>query len=295
MEDEFVINEFHPEIVAPSKHNYRRVEQGGSKLVFIGKPGTGKSTLIRYIIYSKMDVIPVAVAMNGTEKSTGFYSEMFPPLFVYDEYRDDVVTEFIKRQDHAKKNFSNPWAMLVVDDCTDNKNVFKSENQQGLFKNGRHWKMLYILSLQYCIDLPPAMRTCVDGTFIFRETNEKNLKNLYDNFAGVFPSFGLFKTYMEQVTGDYTALYIDQQNQATKEWFDCVYFVKAPIVPEFKFGCKEYRAFAKDRTDKKFLVSPKEMLEKIQEKYNEGASKMMRSADNESRAKLFDTADFSSF
>lgn len=264
-----VINEFHPDLIAPTRNNYRNVTQGGSKIVCIGKPGTGKSTLIRYLIYSKRNIIPYGIAMNGTEKETGFYSEMLPPLFCYNGYDEDVIKNFIERQNKAKENSTNPWGMIVLDDCTDKKGVFKSETQEGLFKNGRHWKMLYILSLQYSIDLPPSLRTCVDGTFLFKENNEKNLKNLYENFAGVFPSKKVFETYMSHVTGDYTALYIDTQNQSTKEWYECVYYVKSPMIPEFKFGCKEYRAYAKERVDKKYLITVKDKMQDIQKKYDE--------------------------
>lgn len=253
MEEEYVINEFHPDLVAPTRENYKNKSQGGSKLVFIGKPGTGKSTLIKYMLYSKSDVIPFGVVMNGTESSTNYYSQIFPPLFVYDKYHENIVENFVERQKKAKDTMSNPWGLLLLDDCTDSKGVFKSEIQNGIFKNGRHWKLLYILSLQYSVDLPPALRTCVDGAFIFRETNEKNLKNLYENYAGVFPNFKLFKTYMEKITGNYTALYVDSQNQAVKEWYECVYYVKSPEIPNFKFGCKEFRAYGKDRVDKKWL------------------------------------------
>lgn len=250
---EYYINEFYPELIAPNIDNFKERSQGGSKIVFIGKPGTGKSTLIKYILNSKINIIPYGIVMNGTEESTGFYSEIFPPLFVYDNYEESIIEEFIKRQQNAIESMENPWGLLLLDDCTDGKNVFKSKVQQSLFKNGRHWKTLYILSLQYSVDLPPALRTCVDGAFIFKETNEKNLKNLYENYAGVIPSLTLFKSYMEKITGNFTALYIDSQNQSFTNWQECVYYIKAPILEPFKFGCKEYRAYGRDRVMQKYL------------------------------------------
>lgn len=263
MED-IIINEFYPDLIAPTIANFRDPSQGGSKIVFIGKPGTGKSTLIKYILKSKSNLIPVALVMNGTEESTGFYSDkLFPPLFVYDEYNEKIVNNFVERQQLAKERLTNPWGLMLLDDCTDEKNVFKSNIQNAIFKNGRHWKMLYMLSLQYSVDLPPALRTCVDGAFIFKETNEKNLKNLYENYAGVFPTMKIFKTYMEKITGNYTALYIDSQNQSVKEWHECVYFIKAPLIDDFKFGCKEYRAYGRDRVHKKYLDSCKQKLERM--------------------------------
>ncbi len=62
-----------------------------------------------------------------------------------------------------------------------------------------------ILSLQHATDIPPAIRTNVDGVFIFRETMKIILKIFILNYAGVIPKFEIFKAYMTQVTGDYTA------------------------------------------------------------------------------------------
>ncbi len=119
-----------------------------------------------------------------------FYSDIFPPLFIHDEYDEEIIKKFIKRQKYANEHISeNPWAVLLLDDCTEDKKIFSSKWQQSLFKNGRHWKLLYILSLQHATDIPPAIRTNVDGVFIFRETNENNLKNIYLNYAGVIPKF----------------------------------------------------------------------------------------------------------
>lgn len=267
---DYYINEFHPDLIAPTSENYRDSTQGGSKIVFIGKPGTGKSTLIKYILYTKMDLIPIAVIMNGTEKDTGFYTGMFPSLFVYNEYNENAISAFIERQDRAKKNLTNPWGLLLLDDCTEDKKIFKSTVQQSLFKNGRHWKALYFISLQYSVDLPTSLRTCVDGSFIFKEHNEKILKGLYENYAGIFPTFNIFKAYMETVTGDYTALYIDSQNQSRKEWYDCVYYVKAPIINDFKFGSNEYRAYGKDRVDPQHLISAADKMKDIQKRLEHG-------------------------
>ena len=47
-----------------------------------------------------------------------------------------------------------------------------------MFKRGRHWKMWYILSLQYSMDVKPVIRTNVDGVFILRELILKNRKSL---------------------------------------------------------------------------------------------------------------------
>ena len=58
------------------------------------------------------------------------------------------------------------------------------------------------------MDIKPVIRTNIDGTFILRETNLRNRRCLYDNYAGIIPTFDMFCEIMDQITNDYTALYI---------------------------------------------------------------------------------------
>ena len=76
--------------------------------------------------------------------------------------------------------------------------------------------MLYILSLQYCMDVKPVIRTNIDGTFILREPSLKNRRALWENYAGIIPDFSTFCEIMDQITDDYTALYIHNATQSNK-------------------------------------------------------------------------------
>ena len=211
---------------------------------------TGKTTLITSLLYEKSHVFPVGQVMCGTEDSNGHYGRIFPSSFVYNALDKGQIESFINRQKLAKKHLPNPWAILLLDDCTDDPKLFNDPLFQGIFKNGRHWKMLFILSLQYSLDIKPVIRTNVDGTFILRETNLKNRKNLWENYAGVFPDFSQFCDVMDQMTDDYTALYIHNAIQSNK-LEDCVYWYKAKPVPQgFRVGSDEYWSYHDERYNK---------------------------------------------
>ena len=47
------IKELDTELIAPSTYNCLQPDQGGNKTVIIGKPGTGKTTLITSLLYEK--------------------------------------------------------------------------------------------------------------------------------------------------------------------------------------------------------------------------------------------------
>lgn len=214
---------------------------------------TGKTTLIASLLYAKKHIFPVAQVYSGTEDSNGFYRKMFPSTFVFNEYSEEQLRDFVRRQKIAKQHLDNPWAFLIVDDCTDDPSLFKKPLQQGFYKRGRHWKCIYLLSLQYGMDVLPVIRTNVDGVFILRETNLRNRRVMYENYAGIIPDFKLFCEIMDQLTNDYTALYI--HNATTKsDWRDCVFWYKAKIAPEnFKFGSKDFWDFHFQRYNPEYV------------------------------------------
>lgn len=210
---------------------------------------TGKTTMITSILYEKSHIFPVGQVMSGTEDSNGHYGKIFPSTFVYNALEKSKIEDFIKRQKLAKQHLPNPWAILLLDDCTDDPKLFTDPMFQGIFKNGRHWKMLFLLSLQYSLDIKPVIRTNVDGTFILRESNLRNRRCLWENYAGVFPDFDQFCQVLDQITDDYTALYVHNATTSNKIE-DCVFWYKAkPIPPEFRIGCNEFWEFHNERYD----------------------------------------------
>lgn len=219
---------------------------GGSKITIIGKPGSGKSVLIKQLLYAKKHLIPVGLVISGSEDSNKFYSNMFPDLFIYETYKKEAVDNSIKRQKLAKEHLPNSWSVLIMDDCMDDVKIFNDPLMVGLFKNSRHWDMLSIFVNQYVLDFKPGNRTNIDGVFIFREPNQINRDKIYKNFASIIPTYKIFCQLMDDLTTDYTCIYISNQIQSN-EWTDCVFYFKAQQVPDFKFGCPDYWKYAETR------------------------------------------------
>ena len=55
-----------------------------SVVVFIGKRQTGKSILVKDVLFHKRD-IPVGTVISGTESANRFYSKLLPKQFIHEE------------------------------------------------------------------------------------------------------------------------------------------------------------------------------------------------------------------
>lgn len=254
-DNELVLNirELDVNIIMPSIERMYEPKQGGSKITVIGKAGTGKSTMLKSLLYEKSAIFPIAMGMSGTEDSNQFLSSILPKLFIYNNLDTEKIKDFVKRQKYAKKYLKNPWGVLILDDVTDDPKIFNDTLFKGIYKNGRHWKLLFILSLQYCMDIKPDIRSNIDGTFLLRETNLRNRRSLWENYAGVIPDFGTFCELMDKLTDDYSALYIHNQSTSNK-LEDCVFWYKAKPVPDdFKLGCPDYWKFHNTRYNKDYV------------------------------------------
>jgi len=66
-------------------------------VVFIGRRRTGKSTLVRDLLFHHQD-LPMGCVISGTEESNGFFKKIVPPMFIHGEYNPVILANFVKRQ-----------------------------------------------------------------------------------------------------------------------------------------------------------------------------------------------------
>ena len=231
-------------------------ENKGPVIVLIGRRDTGKSFLVKDLLYYHQD-IPVGTVISGTEASNGFYSSIVPKLFIHDEYnsaiienilkRQKVVLKQIKKEETAYKRRSNidPRAFVIMDDCLYDNSWSREKVMRLLFMNGRHWKIMLIITMQYPLGVPPNLRTNIDYTFILREPYIANRKRIYENYAGMFPTFESFCQVMDQCTENYECLVISN-NAKSNKLSEQIFWYKASPHNDFRLGSKEYWDLSKD-------------------------------------------------
>jgi hypothetical protein len=238
--------------------SFKPTENKGPVVVLIGKRDTGKSFLVRDLLFYQQS-IPIGTVISGTEEGNGFYGSMVPKLFVHNEYNTAIIENILKRQrtvlkqikkemETYKRTTIDPRAFVILDDCLYDNTWARDKMMRLLFMNGRHWKVMLVITMQYPLGIPPTLRTNIDYVFILRENYIANRKRIYENYAGMFPTFEAFCQVMDQCTENYECLVINNNSKSNK-LADQVFWYKADNHGDFRLGSKEFWELSKDLKD----------------------------------------------
>lgn len=237
---------------------FKSTENKGPVVVLIGKRDTGKTYLVRDLLFYQQD-IPIGTVISGTEEGNGFYGKMVPKLFIHNEYNSAIIENVLKRQrtvlhqvkkemEAYKRTNIDPRAFVILDDCLYDNTWTRDKLMRLLFMNGRHWKVILVITMQYPLGVPPTLRTNIDFVFILRENYIANRRRIYENYAGMFPTFESFCQVMDQCTENYECLVIHNNSKSNK-LNDQVYWYKADNHNEFRLGSKEFWELSKGLPD----------------------------------------------
>jgi hypothetical protein len=235
--------------------SFRPDENKGPVIVLIGRRDTGKSFLVQDLMFHHQD-IPIGTVISGTEAGNGFFAAHVPKLFIHDAYNTAIIENILKRQkavlkqvkkeqEMYKKSSIDPRTFVVLDDCLYDNKWTKDVMMRLLFMNGRHWKIMLVITMQYPLGIPPNLRTNIDYVFILREPYIANRKRIYDNYAGMFPTFESFTQVMDQCTENYECLVINN-NAKSNKLQDQIFWYKAQQHGPFKLGSKEFWEISKN-------------------------------------------------
>lgn len=227
-------------------------------ICMIAKKGSGKSWVVRSIL-KHFESIPGGIIISPTDKMTSFYGKFFPDVYIHYEYKTDILESAFYRQDKmiqkCKEKLKlgkkvDPRAFLIMDDCLSSKGSWMRDKPvlQMLFE-GRHYKIMYILTMQFPLGITPELRTNFDYVFLLAEDFYSNQKRLYDHYAGMFPDFKTFRDVFMEITKDHGCMVIVNRG-ARSNFLDKVFWYKAGAESFDSFGCKQFNKFHNDNYDK---------------------------------------------
>jgi len=239
-------------------------EQVNPRIGIIAKSGSGKSVVIKHIMYymHKMGVRCGSV-IAPTSKMNKYYEDFIPECFVHHEYTPEIIQNWLDRQRDTiqlnnerklkGKKLTDARAFLIMDDCMSSKHLWlKDPNILSIFNEGRHFQTCpFILSLQYAIGIQPELRSNFDFIFLLTEDTFSNRRKLHEHYAGIFKTFDLFDQVFSQITEDFGCMVINNRLSTTDiskkvKWF------RAKIPPPFKIGDKRVLKYNEENFDKDY-------------------------------------------
>ena len=198
---------------------------------------------MRDILYHTQECYPIGTVISATEVANEFFQHIVPSKLIHDKYSPAIVNNVIKRQLFVKQNRNkskvggessvDPRAFLILDDCLYDSSWIKEESTRYVFMNGRHVDLTTMITMQYPLGITPNLRTNVDFIFVLRETILGNRRRIYENYAGMFPTFDMFCQFMDQCTENYECLVICNGVQSNR-LDDQVFWYKASDHPPFR-------------------------------------------------------------
>jgi hypothetical protein len=220
-----------------------------SIVVLVGRRRSGKSWLIRQIIHMlSTRGMPYGKIYSGTEHCNPFFRNFFPPLFIQNEFDEEDLAKVLDSQKKKVRKAAKKYnvqdgrclennMLLVFDDMLSQDNIWKkSQNFKKLFVEGRHYNILFVMSLQHVLGIPPAQRDNIDYAFLFANDGQ-NLRKLWENYAGVIESFDMFKKIFYHCTRNKGCMVINKTS-SSEDLTDKVFFYKALDPGRFRFGTR---------------------------------------------------------
>lgn len=219
-------------------------------LAVFGARNTGKSTLVRDIIYRMHKKgYKRIVVFSGTEEANAGYANIVDPAVVHNgmdmedfrtlyETQKRIVSSWREAMDKCPDQVKDIDVRLVIvlDDMMYRRHMTKSEIFSEIACNGRHYKIVLIITVQYVMSLDIVVRSNLDYVLVLRESIPRNMQKLHECFFGVFGKKDDFYRVLSACTENYECLVLDK-TRPTNDIQSIVRWYKAdPNLPPFVFG-----------------------------------------------------------
>ena len=205
-------------------------------ILVVGKRGTGKSTLIKDLMYHLRDKIDFPLAITPTQDSQLMFESHMPETCVHTSWSPRLLTKLIELQRKNVKKNRERHILFVLDDMMFDKTILKGQAIRDLAMNGRHLKVSFINAMQYLMDMGPDIRSQVDYCFALRENIPANRVKLYKFFFGGFATYQDFCTVFDACTENNECIVIDNTIKSNNV-ADMVFWYKANLNhPPFLLG-----------------------------------------------------------
>lgn len=208
-------------------------------VAFIGATSSGKTSLMIDMMYHVRHRFSRVIAICGSKDTEQEFAQHISDLCIWDKF-DAERLDLIYNQQERFVFMGTPKPLLVIlDDFMYQSSVIKkAEILNRIFMNGRHARILFFVSMQYCKSLLPQMRQQTRMVFMMAEKNPANRVKLYDSFNTCFNDREQFDALMQSLTKDYHAMVLSNMSNSSSLIEDNVFWYRATLGLRFRIAAK---------------------------------------------------------
>lgn len=204
--------------------------------LILGKKGSGKSTVLKNILYFKRNTYDTGIGFCGSYGAVQGLAGHIPAGLLYDEgFDEEVFVKFIQQAEEYKAKNRNKNLFVIFDDCMYDKKIMSGKHIRKLYMNGRHMNATHFNCVQYMMDMPIDLRNQVDYVFMMKETSHTNLKKIYDMFfKDAFKKFDEFCTAAKTLTEGHRCIVFDRTYEGNDVSKQIYHFKASQNLEDFK-------------------------------------------------------------
>lgn len=209
------------------------IPQPPSLLLGIGAVKSGKTTLINNMLlqpreegfYGAQDYFDETIIISntiGNDPTARFLKRAFD---IEDHYTDGYISQLIDRQKSYGEKKDMPFIALLLDDILGS-NMKRNNEISYLATRYRHHNIgLMGIFTQNFKSVDTILRNNATDIIIFKQTNNKQLLQIAEEFHPVFGSLNNFiKLYYQATAGKYNFLYLKiQDGKALRNFEEVLY------------------------------------------------------------------------
>lgn len=214
-------------------------------VAIIGKRRIGKTTIMENL--GNALAFPRAIALCGSQGSIEHFKKFIPECYVHRGTIEILRYIIDEREKQVKANPDLPTSeletLLYIDDMACSREFMYSKEMKRLAMNGRWLRFCVVISVQYLMEMSPALRINLDYIFVTREPSRVNRRKLWENWGGCCPTLGHFELFLEKCTQKRGCLVIDCTAETTtyEDFFS--HYRANPSLPAWQLGDLQFRMF----------------------------------------------------
>ena len=129
-------------------------------ILFVGRSGAGKTTCLIDWLRHLAPRFWCAVFFSPTLESANQFRQIAPSCFVYETaLQTAVVATLLEIQRDLLREGKERSVLLCCDDSGFSRSLWRQDVIRALHMNGRHLRVTFVNCVQYCLDIPPDIRT----------------------------------------------------------------------------------------------------------------------------------------